>query len=229
MTIEMYDLAGLDDRRFSPFCWRTRLALAHKGLDCEAKPVGFTEISGILGGTQKRVPVIVDGERTVADSWVIAEYLDDAYPDRPSLFHGPTGRGLARFVDNCTMMLMGEIVRIVLRDIHDMARPEDRDYFRADREKRFGATLETVIADADARTETLCEMLGPIRRTFQKQDFLGGEAPHYADYILFGAFQWPRVISDVELLTGDDPVQAWFERCLDLHGGVGRAMPAKAA
>ena len=42
MTIEMYDLVGLEDRRFSPFCWRARMALAHKGLDHVATPVGFT-------------------------------------------------------------------------------------------------------------------------------------------------------------------------------------------
>ena len=36
MTITMYDLAGAEaDRRFSPFCWRTRMALAHKGLSAE--------------------------------------------------------------------------------------------------------------------------------------------------------------------------------------------------
>ncbi len=33
MAITMYDLAGADpNRRFSPFCWRTKMALAHKGL-----------------------------------------------------------------------------------------------------------------------------------------------------------------------------------------------------
>ena len=31
----LYDLTASGDRRFSPYCWRTKLALAHKGLDCE--------------------------------------------------------------------------------------------------------------------------------------------------------------------------------------------------
>ena len=44
--------------------------------------------------------------------------------------------------------------------------------------------------------------------------------------ILFGALQWPRVISAVPLLAADDPVAQWFERSLDHHGGIGRAMPA---
>lgn len=33
MTIQLYELVGADDRRFNPFCWRTRMALAHKRLD----------------------------------------------------------------------------------------------------------------------------------------------------------------------------------------------------
>jgi len=44
MAITLYDLAGAEtDRRFSPFCWRTRMALAHKRLDVETVPWRFTE------------------------------------------------------------------------------------------------------------------------------------------------------------------------------------------
>ena len=44
MAIELYDLAGAEpDRRFSPYCWRTRMALAHKGLEVETIPWRFTE------------------------------------------------------------------------------------------------------------------------------------------------------------------------------------------
>ena len=36
MGRKLYDLVGEDPAcRFSPFCWRSRLALAHKGLDVE--------------------------------------------------------------------------------------------------------------------------------------------------------------------------------------------------
>ena len=226
VTIEMYDLVGVDDRRFSPFCWRTRMALAHKGLDCDARPVGFTEIPAILDGSQERVPVIVDSDRVVADSWVIAEYLEQAYPDRPSLFAGDAAQALARFVGHFSSLVMGDILRIVLLDIHDAARPEDRSYFRADREKRFGRSLEEVVEGGRERIPALRDRLEPARRTLQERPFLGGSEPHYADYILFGALQWPRVVSPVRLLEADDPVALWFERCLDLHDGLGRAMPA---
>jgi hypothetical protein len=36
MAIKLYDLAGAEtDRRFSPYCWRARMALAYKGLEVE--------------------------------------------------------------------------------------------------------------------------------------------------------------------------------------------------
>src|SRR5881394_4497405 len=39
MAIKLYDLAGAeDDRRFSPYCWRVKMALKHKGLDFETIP-----------------------------------------------------------------------------------------------------------------------------------------------------------------------------------------------
>ena len=55
------------------------------------------------------------------------------------------------------------------------------------------------------------------------QPWLGGAAPSYADYILFGTLQWPRCISRFEMLAADDPVLAWQERALDLYGGLGRS------
>jgi Glutathione S-transferase, N-terminal domain len=36
MSLRLYDLAGAQpERRFSPYCWRIRLALAHKSLPVE--------------------------------------------------------------------------------------------------------------------------------------------------------------------------------------------------
>ena len=41
--ITLYDLVFQDDRRPSPFCWRAKYALKHKGLAWRDEPVGFTE------------------------------------------------------------------------------------------------------------------------------------------------------------------------------------------
>jgi glutathione S-transferase len=228
MAITMYDLAGAEpERRFSPFCWRARMALAHKGLEVETVPWRFTEKDRLPKPNAGRVPVIVDGDRVVHDSTAIAEYLETRYPDRPSLFGGETGRRLTQFVINWTeTVVQPALIRLVVHDIWRHAAPQDQGYFRDSREERFGISLEAAVADRDARLPAFRDSLAPLRRTVERQPFLAGAAPAYADYAVFGAFQWARAISDFELLAADDPVRAWRGRLLDAFGGLARRAPA---
>jgi glutathione S-transferase len=224
MPITLYDLAGAEaDRRFSPFCWRTRMALAHKGLDVETVPWRFTEKDKLPQPNTGRVPVIVDGDRVAHDSTAIADYLEERYPDHPSLFGGEIGRALARFVQNWTetVLLVG-LIRLVLLDIHRHCAPQDQVYFRRSREERFGTTLEEVVRDREGRLPAFRASLDPLRRTVERQDFISGKTPAYVDYVVFGAFQWARAISDFEVLADDDPVKVWRSRMLDLFSGLAR-------
>src|SRR5215469_10737713 len=125
MGITLYDLAGIEQqRRFSPFCWRTKMALAHKGLDFGTIPWRLTEKDKLPQPNSGRVPVIVDDGNVVHDSSAIAEYLESHYSDRPSLFGGEAGRVLTRFVQNWTETVVhGAILRFVLLDIYRDNRP----------------------------------------------------------------------------------------------------------
>jgi glutathione S-transferase len=227
MAITMYDLAGVEaDRRFSPFCWRARMALAHKGLDVETVPWRFTEKEKLPAPNDGRVPVIVDGARIVHDSSAIADYLEERYADRPSLFPGEAARGLSKFVQNWTeTVLQVGLIRLVLLDIYEHIGSQDQEYFRASREPRFGMSLEEVVKDREARLPAFRAGLDPLRRTVERQPFLCGTSPAYADYIVFGAFQWARSVSDFELVAADDPIFAWRGRMLDLFGGLARKSP----
>jgi glutathione S-transferase len=201
--------------------WRWRTS------DSTSKPCRCTEKDKLPGPDDGRVPVIIDGDRVIHDSSAIADYLDAQYPDRPTLFPGAAARGLTKFVQNWTeTVLQNSLVRFVVLDIWKHIRPEDQAYFRSSREARFGTTLEEVAKDRDARLPAFRASLDPLRRTVERQDFVSGGAPAYADYIVFGAFQWARAISDFELLTADDPIHAWRGRMLDLHGGLARQAPA---
>jgi len=228
MPITMYDLAGIEaERRFSPFCWRAKMALAHKRLAVETVPWRFTEKDKLPKPNDGRVPVIVDDGRVVHDSSAIADYLEDRYADRPSLFGGEIGRGLARFVQNWTeTVLQPGLIRLVLLDIYRHIGSADQAYFRQDREKRFGTTLEEFVGDRNARLPGFRASLDPLRRTVDRQPFVSGKAPAYADYVVFGAFQWARAISEFEVLAADDPVRAWRGRMLDLYDGLARRAPA---
>jgi glutathione S-transferase len=220
MPVTLYDLAGADPAlRFSPYCWRAKLALAHKRLTVETIPWRFTEKQRLAFSGQGRVPVIVDGGRVVFDSWTIAEYLEDTYPDRPSLFAGPGGRAHARFINAwADSTLHPGIGRMVVRDILDVLAPQDQAYFRASREAAFGATLEAVVDGREQRLEAWRAVLAPVRLVLRAQAFLGGAGSSYADHILFGTLQWPRCVSPFSLLAPDDPVAAWFARVGALYG-----------
>ncbi len=220
--IQLYDLAGArDDCRFSPNCWPVRMALLHKGLPFETIPWRFTEKDRIAVSGQGAVPVLVDGGHTVVEKWVIAEYLEDAYPDRPSLFGGQGGRALAHFVTNwaVAVVTLGAI-RLILSDIFNVLHEKDKDYFRKSREQRFGMRLEEVTKDRDTRVEDFRRSLQPFRFSLGRTPFLSGETPAWADYVAFGPFQWARSVSRFSLLKPDDPVHAWRARMIGLFDGA---------
>ena len=224
MTIQLYDLAAAeDDRRFSPYCWRTKMALKHKGLEFETLPWRFTEKERIEFTGSTTVPVIVDGKRAVYDSFEIAVYLDEAYPSRPGLFEGTESRALSLFMHHWAVRsLHAPLLRAILLDLHRHLHEKDKAYFRESREKRLGGRLEDVGAEPKKWLAEFRGALEPLRPALVQNAFVAGKGPGFADYIVFGTFQWARSVSPLRLLEPDDPVYAWRERMLDLWGGHAR-------
>lgn len=227
--ITLYDLVLQDDRRPSPFCWRAKLALKHKGLEWRDEPVGFTEKQKIAFAQSQTVPVIHDGADVVKDSWAIARHLDKAHPDKP-LFKSEMALSYAHFVAGWVdTAVQPALFPIVVADLYDRVRPADQPYFQESRGKRLGTT-DFAAFQARARekgVDAFRAELEPARRVLREQPFLCGEHPAYPDYALAGAFLWARIASPLVLLQPDDPIHAWRERMLDLFDGMGRK--AKAA
>lgn len=77
----------------SLFSAKTRIALGEKGLEHELIQVGWSRADRYIPhhpevvrlNPNRKVPVLVDGEITVYDSTLIAEYVEEKYPD-PALF-----------------------------------------------------------------------------------------------------------------------------------------------
>ena len=222
-TVRLYDLAGEDDDlRFSPNCWRTRLALAHKGVPVETVAWRFTEKDSIARSGQGKVPVLVIGDLWLYESWDIAEYLEDHVPQAPSLFGGAVGRATARFVNQwASEVLHPAVARCIIGDIPAVLHPKDRDYFRTTREAAFGRSLESIAAEREPALAALRQTLAPLRGVLARQHFVAGAEPAYADHAVFGAFQWARVLG-TKLAAADDAVAAWVERMLDAYGGLAR-------
>lgn len=224
---KLFELCGTETERvFSPFCWRTRMALAHKDLAAETIPWRFSEKDAIAPHQSDKVPVFIDGETSVADSWAIANYLEDTYPDRPSLFGGEGGRAMGRMLNWWgDTVVLGGIFPMIAADIYGHLRPADQVYFRKTREARLGKTLEQAAANRDEAVEAFRQSLTPMRLTLKTQPYLGGASANYADYIVFGPFQWARAISPFKLLKEDDPIFAWREKLFDAFGGMARNSP----
>ncbi len=147
MVLIFHERVGLDGRRISPFSWRIRYALAHKGLDPDVVPTRFADVARIraLSG-QDLVPIIEDDGHVVHDSWSIACHLEDRYPDRPSLFGGAAGRGAARLINVWSDTVLGRAMRPqIYADFIRCIDPGDRAYFRRSRETQLGMTLEQVL------------------------------------------------------------------------------------
>lgn len=223
----LHDLVNARGTHFSPNSWRVRLALAHKGIDFEVRDVLFGTLKDISPEHKLTIPTIAHQGRFVTDSWQIVKYLDDAFPDTPRLIApGSDGQVTQFFQYWVQTTVQAGIARLILLDLHNSLNPADQAYFRASREKQFHKTLEEVQAGREERVDAFRKTLQPLRLAVGSHGFVGGEQPCYADYLAFGGFQWARLSSPFQLLAEDDLVQGWFERCLDLYGGMGRAEAA---
>ena len=223
--ITLYDLVLASGCTISPFVWRTKYALKHKGFDIDLIPNGFTGISELTKGFSDRLPVIVDDGHWVKDSWLIAEYLDEKYPDRPPLFFGDSHKILTKFIDQ---WLWATAIRpwftCYIKDYHDLSRPEDHYYVRWSREKWFlgGKTIEQASADREERLPLVPPLLEPLRVLLKDTPWLGGKAPNYTDYCILAVFLWTASVATIPPLHADDPLKEYIDRGFDLYGGLGR-------
>jgi glutathione S-transferase len=228
--LELWELGGRDDCRFSTFSWRTRLALHHKGLAFAVHPVAVSDKAAIAFSGQGKVPILKHDGQIIADSWAIACYLERTFPDAPSLFGGQVGESLTQFFNVwADRELVPALVPYLMRDVLDCVDEADARHLRGQIEGFFKRSLEELSGEREQALQQFRRRLQPVRKTLEQRRFLGGEAPAYADHILFGVLQWARVVSTATVLESGDVVAAWFERVLDLYDGVGRKERPRAA
>ncbi|HXS28404.1 MAG TPA: beta-etherase [Steroidobacteraceae bacterium] len=223
-TIVLYDLQLASGCTISPFVWATKYALKHKGFDIEIVPGGFTGILERTGGRSERLPAIVDDGRWVLDSWLIAEYLDERYPDRPMLFEGESMKVLTRFIES---WLWATAIRpwfgCYIKDYRDLSLPQDHEYVTRTRETMLGGRkLEEVQAGREDRLAQVPPTLEPFRQLLRDSAWLGGSRPNYADYRALAVFLWTASVATSPPLTENDPLRDWLDRGFDLYGGLGR-------
>ena len=95
----------------SPYVRKVLVCLELKGLAYEIDPIvpyfgnqAFERLSPL-----RRVPVLMDGDVAIADSSVICEYLEEAYPQPSLLPVTPAERARARWLEEFADSRLGEV------------------------------------------------------------------------------------------------------------------------
>ena len=219
MTPILYELATAKGQLLSPWCWHARMALAHKNIAADFRPISFTERQNLENADGKTLPFLVEGDTITIDSKSICQRLEDLKPN-PTLF--PEGVSAYLFYHRyCQVMLQPTIAKMIVADIPSVLADPDRDYFIASREARFGKKLSEVSANRDDMKPALNQQLEPFRQALGNGDYISGNSPAMADYLLFGMLQWARVSSPYELYDKDDSIAVWMESMRDLYDGIG--------
>lgn len=95
----------------SPYVRKVLVCMELKGIDYEVDPItpffGNDEFERL--SPLRRIPVLIDEELALTDSTVIAEYLDEAYPDPPLLPKHPKERARARWLEEFADTRLGDV------------------------------------------------------------------------------------------------------------------------
>lgn len=249
--VTFYDIAsGPPLRTFAPNPWKTRFALNFKGLPYHTQWVNLPDISSLrqrLGVPANRtlpdgtpyhtLPVIQDNTRgkLLGDSFEIALYLDEFYPETPRLFR-PLTTGLTaafnahvdglftKFVGLCSQMPFDPSLEDAVRNIFvqrtGVKSWDDLQLSSEQREKMF-ISFESALgelAKAYKHTGGTTDYLWRAGGTEQAQSqqpppgreearpFLDGDEPVYADFIV-GA--WLKMMEASMKSEDWQRVRAW--------------------
>lgn len=230
--LTLFELSGnkaRPDVGFSPFVWRIKLMLAHKGLDYEREFVSFADKSALAGAGVQTVPVLKNGDTWVAESLRIARYLEETFPDKP-LFETPLAARQSVILNNWfDQTIVMPIFPMIVSDIYDVLDDENRAAFKATREPRLGGRrLEDMREGRSELREAFKANLGPLEAILSEQNYLSGDAPAFADYCLMGSLMWPHIVTDFDPVADSDLVKAWRARMFDQFDGLARSAPRAA-
>jgi glutathione S-transferase len=219
--IKFYDLVPSSNsvRYFSPNTWKTRMGFLHKGVPFETIPVTFLDVRGDLSTRSNQSDITVpaielpDG-KFISDSFRIAEWLENTYPDRPSLFTGDSqstnqaqpehitmGKNYARMIDlglGAGKPQWAVWFQLFFPQLDQlMSEGEVRDYFRSDArngpqgyQRLISLDQQELIHRAKLNVQPLLQILRE-----RPNEYFQGTHPGQVDYIIFGRYAFCRMIN----------------------------------
>jgi glutathione S-transferase len=135
----------------SLFSRKVEIVLAEKNLAFERVQVPFSQTKGyaskhpaVLAANPKgQVPVLVDGDLTLYDSTVIAEYLEDKYPSPPLFPREPEARARCRLLE----LEADEILLVPVRALMFRSEPPGPETARREEQERAARKAENIIME----------------------------------------------------------------------------------
>ena len=118
--------------------------------------------------------------------------------------------------------ILSILARIIVADVYETIKPDDKIYFRETREKMLNNSLEDIEKESSKHILIFQKELNPFRKILKNNNFFLGSKPMYCDYILFGFFMWARNTSKKYLLEKDDVLWHWRNRMLNLFDGFAK-------
>ncbi|THV00668.1 hypothetical protein K435DRAFT_932438 [Dendrothele bispora CBS 962.96] len=214
---------------WSPNTWKTRYSLNFKGIPYKTVWVEYPDIEktikdlGIAASATKpdgktphyTVPAIYDPatKTGLSDSFAIAKYLDEKYPDKPTLVPRGTEALQKAYID-AMMSKFDALWQFMFPKTTWILNEKSEEPFRRTRKQKFEKTMEEMYPQGEKRKEEwkrLEEGLGQIDKWYGKEDILvmGGEDKVcFADFAFAGFVIWIRILFGKESEEWKD-VSGW--------------------
>ncbi|GAA5887244.1 hypothetical protein JCM6882_002461 [Rhodosporidiobolus microsporus] len=241
-----YDLVGVHGGPFySPNTWKTRLSLLHKEVEFEEREVTYMELkefAGRFGGQKPITPFIelANGE-LIWDSWRIAEWLEEKYPNKPSLFLPDAATPLnsadpaLKLAKNYAVLvnkgygdsdsqwspffeLSAEGIAGLMPDESPGEPNQTRLYYQSDAKLGMKDAWKTLMSlDKNAMTGQAKASVTPLEGVLADSPFLTGQHPGFADYVVYGRYHMmrsacPSIAQAVWRDAGVPNVGKWIDR-----------------
>jgi len=198
-----------------PYCEKTRLGLEEKGIAYQKIEVPYHKREEVLClSGQKLVPVIADGEVIVADSPLIADYLEEKYPE-PALY--PGGRAMHKLIEEwADFELARDPLLLAFPEwYHSLKDPAEAAFFKEDKEKR-NAPFAVLRERAPKYLRRFRSHLAYLEEILSQRDCLLG-AFGQADISVYAQLWTYRRLCGEDVFRDFLAVSRWQERVESRH------------
>lgn len=218
MGIKLYELRGKDPKYlWSSNPWKARMCLKLKGIEFESAPLTYPEIHAILPGILHKekgctVPVLVDGENVIQDSFKIAQYLEEKYTGA-SIFQG--NLALHEFIYNWIAEIKEPLFKLVILDIANKLDDESKEYYIKKNTALYGDLRIAALKDREVNVKQIQRNLNLLLGNLQRSTFLSGETIGWTD-ITLASFLYmiklanERVLNEVIASTDQELFKGWW-------------------